>query len=143
MASDQANNSQEKESSSDLDGRSSTSSQSGSKTKAQKNYEKALHAYHDAKCEAPRVHVELDRRLRLAAAALASERVAQSSTSKKNAIKTTPVARPRAENENETAKKTTEQYDTVDEFLTSMRERFRSMTLDGLSKSIQVCRCGL
>ena len=133
MTSNQANDSQEKESSSDSDGQSTTSSQSRSKTKAQINYEEALRAYHDAKYEAPRVREELDRRLRLAAAALASERTAQSSSSKKTAIKTTPVARPRAVNENQTAEKSTEQDDTVDEFLTSMRERFRSMINDSQS----------
>ena len=133
MTSDQANDSQEKECSSDSDGQSTTSSQSRSKTKAQRDYEKALRAYHDAKYEAPRVREELDRRLRLAAAALASERTAQSSSSKKTAIKTTPVARPRAVNENQTAEKSTEQDDTVDEFLTSMRERFRSMINDSQS----------
>ena len=133
MTSDQANDSQEKESASDSDGQSTTSSQSRVKTKAQINYEEALRAYHDAKYEAPRVREELDRRLRLAAAALASERTAQSSSSKKTAIKTTPVARPRAVNENQTAEKSTEQDDTVDEFLTSMRERFRSMINDSQS----------
>jgi hypothetical protein len=133
MTSDQANDSQEKESASDSDGQSTTSSQSRVKTKAQINYEEALRAYHDAKYEAPRVREELDRRLRLAAAALASERTAQSSSSKKTAIKTTPVARPRAVNVNQTAEKSTEQDDTVDEFLTSMRERFRSMINDSQS----------
>ena len=133
MTSDQANDSQEKECSSDSDGQSTTSSQSRVKTKAQINYEEALRAYHDAKYEAPRVREELDRRLRLAAAALASERTAQSSSSKKIAIKTTPVARPRAVNVNQTAEKSTEQDDTVDEFLTSMRERFRSMINDSQS----------
>ena len=43
------------------------------------------------------------------------------------------MARPRAENENKTAKKTTEKDDTVDEFLTSMRERFRSIINDSQS----------
>ena len=133
MTSDQANDSQEKESLSDSDGQSTTSSQSGSKTKAQRNYEEALRAYHDAKYVAPRLREQLDRRLKLAAAALARERTAQSSSSKKTAIKTTPVARPRAENENETAKKTTGQDDTVDECLTSMRERFCSMINDSQS----------
>ena len=133
MTSDQANDSQEKESVSDSDGSSSTSAQSESKTKAQRDFEKALRAYHDAKYEALRVREELDRRLGLAAAALASERTAQSSSSKKTAIKTTPMVRPRAENKNETAKRTTEQDDTVDEFLTAMREHFRSMIDDSQS----------
>ena len=102
----------------------------GQKTKAQRDYEKALRAYHDAKYEAPRVREELDRRLRLAAAALASERAVKSTRKATDVILTKPIARPRAENENETAKRTTEQDDTVDEFLTLMRERFRSMIND-------------
>ena len=133
MTSDQANDSQEKESASDSDGQSTTSSQSRAKTKAQRNYEEALRAYHDAKYEAPRVREELDRRLRLAAAALASERAAKSTRKATDVKKTTPVARPRAVNVNQTAEKSTEQDDTVDEFLTSMRERFRSMINDSQS----------
>ena len=133
MTSDQANDSQEKESASDSDGQSTTSSQSRAKTKAQRNYEEALRAYHDAKYEAPRVREELDHRLRLAAAALASERAAKSTRKATDVIKTTPVARPRAVNVNQTAEKSTEQDDTVDEFLTSMRERFRSMINDSQS----------
>ena len=145
MTSNQANYSQEKESSSDSDGQSTTSSQSRSKTKAQRDYEKALRAYHDAKYEAPRVREELDHRLRLTAAALASERTARSTRKATDVIKTTPVPRPRAENENEAAKKTAGQDDTVDKFLTSMRERFHSMINDSqspqrsrLSKSTKV-----
>ena len=73
------------------------------------------------------IRKELDRRLRVAAAALASERATQNTRKAADAILTTPVARPRAVNINQTAKKTSEHDDTVDEFLTSMRERFRSM----------------
>ena len=89
--------SQEKESASGSDGSSSTFSQSGIKTKAQK-IKRALRAYHDAKYEASMIRTELDRRLRLAVATLANERAAQSLTSKKTVIMTTPVARPRTEN---------------------------------------------
>ena len=44
--------------------------------KAQKNYERVLREYYDAKYDAPKIWEELYRR-----AALASERVAQGSTS--------------------------------------------------------------